>query len=174
VVNLKNKTLYRVFSLTIALLVVVVAGFYFHSKELKQEMASLELNYERELSWANEPGQYNIEVYQVGGIGIRESQSSASYVTEHGYLKPSDKYSQISFNSPADLMWVDCMGGYLIRSCDSQDTTVRFEPYSSSLPGCGVNIRDIPKTKVRLRCVKSSQEAPERYDLLDTNQNESE
>ncbi len=117
-----------------------------------------------ELAWANEPDQYVVYTYQIGGAGIRQFQSSANYVTEHGYLNPIEKYSQVSFNSPADLMWVDCADGYIVTSCSSNDSQTSFNSYNN-INMCGLLIDEKPKSSIQYTCTKSNLSPPEGYKL---------
>lgn len=118
-----------------------------------------------ELAWANEPDQYVVHTYQIGGVGIRQFQSSANYATEHGYLKPIEKYSQVSFNSPADLMWVYCADGYIVTSCSSNDSQISFDPFGNT-PMCGLLIDEKQKSSIQYTCTKSKFNPPEGYKLI--------
>lgn len=65
--------------------------------------------------------KYGGEVLQIGGVGSRFNQTTAYLLTEQGYLKPPDDWVKVSFNSPADIMDVNCREGYTLTSCKVSD-----------------------------------------------------
>ena len=120
-----------------------------------------------ELSWANEPDQYVVYTYQIGGVGIKQYQSSVNLTTEHGYLKPIEKYSQASFNSSGDVMWVYCADGYAVTNCSSLDSRTSFKS-GNNVNMCGLIIDEKPKSLIQYTCTKSNPNPPEGYDIKQT------
>lgn len=96
-----------------------------------------------------DPLRYGIDVVQVGGVGSRAVTKTAFYLEEHGYLNPPENYISILFNSPSDLMWVSCKGGYSVESANSSTNNhITIDPIS----GAGVSIEDKIKNVVTIIC----------------------
>lgn len=96
-----------------------------------------------------DPSRYGIDVIQVGGIGSHTLTKDAFYLEERGYLNPPENYVSTLFNSPGDLMWVSCKGGYTVESANSP-TNNQFT--IDSINGVGVTIEDKLKNSIIVIC----------------------
>jgi len=96
-----------------------------------------------------DPPRYGIDVIQVGGIGSYTLTKDAFYLEERGYLNPPENYVQTQFNTPGDLMWVSCKGGYNVESATSTtDNEFTIDPIN----GVGVTIEDKLKNSITVIC----------------------
>jgi hypothetical protein len=99
--------------------------------------------------------KYGGEVIQVGGDGSMMHQVTAFLVWEDvGYLKPAEDWVSVSFNSPADLMYVDCREGYKMYFCkvNGVDGIIDEHPF-----GCAAKLYELgntPRNKVNIACIK--------------------
>lgn len=95
---------------------------------------------------------YGAEVLQIGGVGSGITQKTAYSLTEQGYLKPSEDWVLSSFNSPADIMDVDCRSGYVITSCRVNGSEVKID----DIFGCrAMPLKNAMQNKVEIQCLKS-------------------
>jgi hypothetical protein len=100
-----------------------------------------------------DPSRYGIDVIQVGGIGSHTLTKDAFYLEERGYLNPPENYMNISFNTPGDLMWVSCKGGYNIESANSPtNNQYTIDPIN----GVGVTIEDKLKNSITVICTTAA------------------
>lgn len=99
-----------------------------------------------------DPPRYGIDVIQVGGIGSHSLTKEAFYLEERGYLNPPENYMSILFNSPGDLMWVQCKGGYYIESANSPtDNKFNIDKFN----GVGVYIEYKLKNSITVVCTNT-------------------
>lgn len=108
---------------------------------------------EKELIFAKKPDSYILNIKQIGGVGAKIVQATANLETEHGYLNPTEDWYSHSFNSPADVIHLNCADGYYITKCMDSDNNW-LETYENKI--CSATIKDKFQNNFELRCVKGS------------------
>jgi len=94
--------------------------------------------------------RYGGEIMQIGGVGSRLTQKTAYLLTEQGYLSPAEDWVFSSFNTPADIMDVDCREGYKISSCKLDDKKQKLDDTF----GCRIMVKDEINNRVNIECIK--------------------
>jgi len=118
-------------------------------KQEKEDLAG-NIDSQAQSSGSDMIEKYGGEVLQIGGIGSRITQKTAYLLTEQGYLSPAEDWILSSFNSPADIMDVDCREGYILTSCKIEDKTSKIY----DVFGCRVFIKDKVNNRVNIECTK--------------------
>jgi hypothetical protein len=127
------------------------------AREWKAEYNKLEgklNNLEQELIFANKPDSYLLYIKQIGGVGSKIVQATANYETEHGYLNPVEDWYSYSFNSPADVIHLNCDDDYYIGMCKNIKTKEWIETYENKI--CSTALENELQNNFELRCVKGS------------------
>lgn len=101
------------------------------------------------------PNKIAAEVIQIGGSGSRFVNKTAWSLEEHAYLIP-DEFIDVSFNQPADRMWISCKDDYQIFSSITPEPI--FEDVVFPTKMIGLPILDKIKNSILINCekVKSS------------------
>lgn len=94
--------------------------------------------------------EYAVEILQIGGVGSRMTQATAYLLSDQSYLKPAEDWVNVSFNSPADIMDLNCKDGFDITACIGNGKN----SYVDDILGCRTFLKDETKNTVRIECKK--------------------
>lgn len=95
--------------------------------------------------------KYDVEVLQIGGIGSRTNQITAHNLEDQEYLKPSEDWVEVSFNSPADIMDVGCRDGYFTYECVVNGESIK---YIDDVLGCRAFLKNQMQNRVYISCIR--------------------
>ena len=130
------------------------AAIEFSSGELKKIAAEIEEG--KPLARQDSslrPNKFATEVIQIGGRGSRFVNKTAWSLEEHAYLKP-DEFIEVSFNQPADRMWIFCKDDYEIVSSVTPEPI--FEDVIFPTKMIGLPIKEKIKNSILIHCEKGN------------------
>lgn len=135
-----HKLTNKIDSLTVELDTIVA-----NNKRLKDQLEFEEL-----------PDSYGVELLQTGGIGSRQVQVQAFYLTEHGYFQEPEKWVRYFFNNPGDNLNITPIPGYYIREIHRVDNNGNSERINcDEFDFCQVRIYDVLQNKFSVIMVQS-------------------
>jgi hypothetical protein len=96
--------------------------------------------------------KYGASVLQIGGEGSKFTQLQAYLLSEQGYLFPQEEWILVSFNTPGDLMSVNCREGYRLSECIYNEDKISPSEIDDFW-GCRVPVKHQINNSVHITCI---------------------